>query len=136
MKRLCLFAGYSNTNTIEDYVIYYIRHIAQHSDVYYLGDNDLAESELRKLDQLVKGRWAYKHGKYDFGSWQEMICKLGWSELERYDLLILVNDSNYGPIHKFSKLFEVMDQKQLDFWGITKNNGVSILIWRLFLQLL
>jgi lipopolysaccharide biosynthesis protein len=124
VKRLCLLAGYSETNTIEDYVVYYAQSLARYADVYYLADNDLPESEMRKLDAFVKGRWAVRHKKYDFGSWQELIRKLGWSQLEGYASLILTNDSNYGPVRDLSSLFETMDQSGFDFWGVTKNNGV------------
>jgi lipopolysaccharide biosynthesis protein len=134
-KRLCLFAGYSGTRTVDDYVVYYVEHLSRHSDVYYFADSDMPEQELAKLDPFVKGRWAGRHEKYDFGSWQKLIHILGWSEVEKYDALILANDSNYGPVTDLANLFRSMDPRGLDFWGITQNNGVHVHVQSYFINL-
>ena len=49
MKRLCLFAGYSPENRVDDYVIHYLGELAKFADVYYQAANDLSEEELRAL---------------------------------------------------------------------------------------
>ncbi|WP_434661755.1 rhamnan synthesis F family protein [Paraburkholderia sp. A3BS-1L] len=125
MKRLCLFAGYSPANRIDDYVVHYLRELSKFADVYYQAANDAHESELEKLDDISRGRWAQAHEKYDFGSWQKLIFRLGWREIEKYDSIILANDSNYGPLHDLCKVFERMDAAGLDAWGITENYGVT-----------
>jgi SAM-dependent methyltransferase len=125
MKRLCLFAGYSQVNQIEDYVVHYVRELSKFADVYYLGANDAHESELAKLDGITRWRGAQAHNKYDFGSWQKLIFRLGWQEIEKYDAIVLANDSNYGPLHDLGGLFEHMDATGLDAWGITENYGVA-----------
>lgn len=123
MKRLCLFAGYSSENLVDDYVIHYLSELSKFSDVYYQAANYVSEEELRKLDATTRGRWATAHEKYDFGSWQKLIFRLGWQELEKYDTVILANDSNYGPVQELANIFSRMDASGLDAWGITENYG-------------
>ena len=71
MKRICLFAGYSSKGIIEDYALYYMQELSKISDVYYLADNIVMPEYIEKITPYVKGAYGYKHGKYDFGSWQE-----------------------------------------------------------------
>lgn len=78
MKRICLFAGYDSNNIIHDYVVYYIKELSTVADVYYMADNEISDDEKSKIAPYVKGAYGYKHGKYDFGSWQELIKIIGW----------------------------------------------------------
>jgi len=135
VKRLCLFAGYSPENRVDDYVIHYLSELSKLSDVYYQAANYLTEEELRKLDATTSGRWATAHEKYDFGSWQKLIFRLGWQEIEKYDTVILANDSNYGPVQELTKIFNRMDASGLDAWGITENYGNTRHLQSYFLAL-
>lgn len=77
MKRICLFAGYDAQDKIQDCVLYYLKELSTVSDVYYMADNNIDENEKIKLMPYVKSAHGYKHGKYDFGSWQELINNIG-----------------------------------------------------------
>ena len=123
MKRICLFAGYDSNNIIHDYVVYYLKELSTVADVYYMADNEISDEEKEKIAPYVKGAYGYKHGKYDFGSWQELIKIIGWGGVAEYDELILANDSVFGPLYPMKKLFEKLEQdRQWDICGINKNN--------------
>ncbi|MDM0108311.1 rhamnan synthesis F family protein [Variovorax sp. J22R24] len=135
MKRLCLFAGFSGTNQIDDHVVHYVRELSRFSDVYYQAANEVREGEFDKLDGIARGCWAQAHDKYDFGSWQKLFFRLGWQEVEKYDAIILANDSNFGPVRDLGGLFGRMDGAELDAWGITENYGVTRHLQSYFLVL-
>ncbi len=124
-KRLCLFAGFDKTAQIQDYVVYYIKSLAQFCDVYYYADCDIAEEELLKLSPYVKKSFAIRHAKYDFGSWQNLIQYLGWDFINTYDELILANDSCYGPLFSWETVFDKMDIDPCDFWGLTSSRQIN-----------
>jgi len=121
VKRICLFAGYSSQNTIEDYVIHYIKNLTPFADVFYCADNPLTDEEIKKLAPYVKIVFSGRHATYDFGSWAKMINAIGWDEIEKYDQMILVNDSCFGPLFPLTPVFEKMDSIPCDAWGIAKN---------------
>ena len=104
VKRICLFAGYNADEIIEDYVVYLIEKLSLVSDVYYLAENNLPDEEKSKITPYVKAAYGFKHEKYDFGSWQELINILGWEKLAEYDELILTNDSIIGPVYNIQIL--------------------------------
>lgn len=120
-KKICLFAGFDETNVIQDYVVFYLKELSKFADVYYLADCPLPQEELDKLTGITKAAYAFRHGKYDFGSWQELIKLVTWGEIDKYDQLIFANDSCYGPVFPFQEMFDKMEAQHLDFWGITKN---------------
>lgn len=127
MKRICLFAGYNKHNIIEDYVLYYIKELAKISDVYYLADNSVIETE--KLIPYTKAVYGYYHGKYDFGSWQELIHKIGYDKLSEYDELILTNDSVFGPLCDLKDYIENLEKDKWDMCGI--NTAYEAHAWHL-----
>ena len=72
------------------------RSSAGFADVYYLADCELEAGELDKLAPYTRGRWAVRHGRYDFGSYSMLARDLvGWDVIESYDELMLANDSCY-----------------------------------------
>lgn len=133
MKRICLFAGYDKNGCIDDYVIYYIQKLSEIADVYYYGDFDAKEKELLKLKKITKLAFAKRHGRYDYGSWDELIKKIGWTNIQKYDQLILANDSCFGPLYPLSEIFEIMEDKKCDFWGLSCGKGYHIHLQSYFL---
>lgn len=130
VKRICLFAGYNSDEIIEDYVVYLIEKLSLISDVYYLSDNNLPDNEKSKIAPYVKAAYGFKHEKYDFGSWQELINILGWDKLSEYDELILANDSMFGPLFPFEKYFKKMENdSEWDICGINRNYDYRTKEW-------
>ena len=130
VKRICLFAGYSSKGIIEDYALYYMQELSKISDVYYLADNIVMPEYIEKITPYVKGAYGYKHGKYDFGSWQELINIISWEKLSEYDELILTNDSVFGPLYNFKDFIERIEKdKEWDVCGI--NAAYDFHTWHL-----
>ena len=118
-KRICLLAGFHPKNQVSDYVVYYAKALAELAEVYYLADCEMPAKELAKLAPYTKGAWGYRHGKYDFGSWQELIHKLDWQTLAQYDECLLVNDSVFAPLFPLNPLFEkAATHEPLDAWAL------------------
>lgn len=118
-KRICFVAGFDANGQIADYVVYLVKALSQFADVYYYGDFDASEATLAKLKPYCIEAFARRHGKYDFGSWQELIHHVGRQKISQYDELILTNDSCYGPLFDLAPLFAEMEGRNNDFWGLT-----------------
>ena len=132
-KRICLFAGYDFEGKIDDYVIYYCSELSKISDVYYYGDFEAKKGELDKLKKYVKGAYAKRHKKYDFGSWQELVNEIGLKKIREYDELIIANDSCFGPLFSFEDVFKEMNKRDCDFWGLSCSRGYHIHVQSYFL---
>lgn len=123
VRRICLFAGYDPDGLVDPYVVDYVRELAEHADVYYLADCPIPQLELAKLAPYTKAVWAERHGHYDFGSYARLIEKIGWSEIERYDELLLVNDSCY-LLRPLDDVFSRMSARACDWWGLQATKGL------------
>ena len=120
MKRICLFAGYDKNNIIHDYVVYYLKELSTVSDIYYMADNEISETEKSKIMPYVKGAYGFNHKKYDFGSWHELIKIIGWEKISEYDELILANDSVFGPLYSIRNIIDdIENDNEWDICGIT-----------------
>ena len=123
-KRACLFAAYDPDAQIDEYVLVYLRDLAKHADVFYMADCDMPDSELAKLEGIVKGAWANRHGAYDFGSYSILARDLvGWDKLAEYDEVIFANDSCY-LVQPLEKIFQDMGQKPCAWWGLQATKGI------------
>jgi hypothetical protein len=117
VTRVCLFAAYDVDGIVDDYVVAYLSELARFADVYYLADGEMSATELAKLDGIVKGAWAERHGEYDFGSFKRLAERVGWDTLEGYDELVLANDSCY-LLRPLDEVFGAMDARACDWWGL------------------
>lgn len=127
MKRVAIFASYSKNNIIPEYVIYYLRGLKKvASDIIFIADNEVQSGEEEKLKDLVIYSKCERHGCYDFGSYRR---GFEWAEtnglLDDADELIFCNDSCYGPVFPFEKIFAEMEKKECDFWGMVESMEVK-----------
>ena len=96
MKRAVIFAHYDKDNIIDDYVIYYLNALKKiASDIVFVSCNPVENKQV--LDGIVTKIIDEPHKEYDFGSY-----KRGYLYLKN--------------------IFNAMNKKDCDFWGITKNN--------------
>ncbi len=121
MKRVCFFAGYDKKGRILPYVSYFLDSLCEFADIYYMADCAMKESELQKISPYVKNAWAYRHGKYDFGSWQELVFKLvPRNVLQEYDEFLFVNDSSFGPLFSLKPFFDTAEKDvKTRAWGLS-----------------
>lgn len=125
IRRVCLFAGYDPDGVVDDYVVAYLRELSRFADIYYLADCAMADGELDKLRPYTVGRWACRHGTYDFGSWSALARDhVGWNVIEQYDELILANDSSY-LLSGLGPMFAKMDARPCDWWGTQATKGLA-----------
>jgi len=126
-KRLAVFAAYSESETIPDYVIIYLKELKKFAKtIIFVTDNDLSEYEKDKIRDLTSTIICGRHEEYDFGSYKRGYHYAKQENLLRnHDELILCNDSCFGPISGFEKLFDTMSNEKCEFWGVTDSSNFS-----------
>lgn len=126
MKRIAIFASYNSEGVIAEYVLYYLRGLKKVAEeIIFIADNSVSPEEEVKLKGLVTYSKCERHGCYDFGSYRR---GFEWADanglLDDADELIFCNDSCYGPIYPFEKVFAKMAQKECDFWGMVESHEI------------
>ena len=129
MKRLFLFASYDKDKIIDDSLLYYLRRLSELGDIVFIMDNDVSESELKKLSKIPNVLYvcAARHGEYDFGSYKRgYIWARDNKRLKNYDWLYLVNDSVYGPLFSLQPLLDSLENNGAELVGMTENHNKNI----------
>lgn len=122
MNRVCLFAHYDRDNKVDPYVLYYLKELKQlTSAIIFVSTSNLPPPEIKKLDDLVDQIILKENKGYDFGSWAAGISLI---ELDKIDELLICNDSCYGPFNPLVSIFNKMESKPADFWGMTVNRQI------------
>lgn len=137
MNRIAVFAHYDKDSRIEDYVVHYLRELKKIANVVvFISDCDLPNEELKKISGVADKSIAKKHGEYDFGSYKRGYQYLKESELlADCEELIFANDSCFGPLVPFKEIWDNMDTRNCDFWGITQyeDNSTKLHVQSYFL---
>ena len=59
---------------------------------------------------------------FDVGAYREVLFYLGWKTLSAFEEVILMNYTFFVLEGSFHKMFTEMNDRDLDFWGITKHH--------------
>ena len=122
MKRFVFFSHYDSDGLVDEYVLRYLQALIDVGveKLLFASDSLLKDGERDKLPEMVEWVCAAPHGEYDFGSWKRCFLALESGALETYDELILCNDSCYSALQPLSQVFDKMNGRDCDFWGITQ----------------
>ena len=128
MKRIAIFLAYDAQGIIDRYIQYLLKELKNCVDtlaVVYNGMEIKSGKEL--LHESADMLFFRENEGLDAGGFKDAMCNfIGWSELEKYDELVLVNDSFFGPFKPMKEIFSEMDKKECDFWGLTKHAEAMI----------
>ena len=121
-RRLFLFAAYDAHGIIDNALIYYVRALSKLGDVVLVMDSDADEKQLNKIKPYVLYANASRHGEYDFGSYKRAYTYARDNDiLNKYDVLYLVNDSVYGPLHDLHPIITDLESRNLGAFGLVCN---------------
>lgn len=127
MKRMGIFLVYDANGIMDQYIDYILHDIMQVLDDVYVVCNGFLKPSARNLLEKYAKRIIVRENKgFDFGAWKDAIFyHIGFNVIKQYDELVLFNDSFFGPFEGFKVVFEEMEEKQLDFWGLTVHGEVD-----------
>lgn len=125
-KRLVIFFFFDKEGIVDDYVPHLLTALRPFvSKLLFVSNGALtgaSETIARSVsdDLLIRSNigfdvWAYK----------EAIEHIGYDEIGRYDELILMNHTFYGPLFPLSEMFDEMERRSDDFWGISIHKALT-----------
>ena len=125
--RTAVVASYFGDGQISDALVYLLRGLREVVDnIVFVADCPILPDEIAKLDGVVAVAKFVRHGQYDFGSYRRGLAIAraeGFLDAGVADELVMMNDSNYGPVYSFADSFEKMSAVDCDFWGYTGYNA-------------
>ena len=118
-KRALVYVIFESENRLQEYKLRFLQALSPlMDDVIVIVNGQLHVEDVNKLEPY--GQVLTRNNKgYDTAAFREGIFAFGKDKLKDYDQLLLVNDTNIGPMRDLSQVFQEMADKQLDFWGIS-----------------
>ena len=122
-KHLLLLAHYDPDDILDDHVVASIRGLRRADcDVVVVTSTD-RPSEVRKMRDEAAGVVLKTPGGRDFGSWYAAGEVLG-DKFKTYESVIWMNDSTYYPLFDSREMFDAMEARKLDFWGVVDSHNL------------
>ena len=125
-NRLGIFVFYDKDGIADRYVEYYLEDLCHNLNrLVIVCNGSLTPAAKDKLSRFTKELVLRENKGFDVWGYKAGIDLLGWDEIMSYEELVLCNDTVFGPIFPFSEMFQAMDSRSLDFWGITKHETLK-----------
>ena len=133
VRRLGIFFFFDAEGHADEYVFTLLDSLAPHlahQVVVVNGRLDAASrarfEAMPDTDLVVRANegfdsWAYKAG----------LEHLGWDAVDAFDELVMYNFTIVGPVASVDDMFRSMDDRDLDFWGVTVHHGAPFDPWGL-----
>lgn len=118
-KKALVYVIFESEARLQEYKLRFLQALVPLvDDVIVVVNGQLHDDDIKSLENY--GRVLTRDNKgYDTAAFREGIFAFGKDKLKDYDQLLLVNDTNIGPMRDLSHVFQGMADKQLDFWGIS-----------------
>ena len=126
-NRLLIYFFYDGDGIVDDYNIVMLNDLMKScKDLFVVSNGILSEEGRQKFATLTDHIMERPNKGFDVGAYQDSLRTIGWEQLEKYEEVILMNYTIMGPVYPFAEMFDSMDGRELDFWGITKYHGANV----------
>lgn len=120
IDRIGIFCFYDKEGIVDEYVDFLLGELCpclSRLVIVVNGTvNDIGKNVFKKY---TKDIYIRENKGFDSGAYKDVIDGIiGWDNVQKYDELILCNDTFYGPFIPFGFIFEKMHNKNVDFWGL------------------
>lgn len=119
INRLIIYFFFDVDGIVDRYVSYMLEDLKKNCTELFVVCNGKLTPEGRKTFQAMTPNILVRENVgFDVWAYKEAMEHYGWNKLEEYDEVVLMNHTIMGPVYPFSEMFEEMDRRDLDFWGI------------------
>ena len=121
-KRIAIYDIFDKDGILDGYRTYFLQELKKVTDeIVAVVNGTLTADSRNELEDLVDEIFVRENkGLLAYG-WIEGIAHIGWDKLERYDELLMLNDSFFGPFYPLDEMFDAMEKSDADFYGAMQN---------------
>lgn len=122
-KRICIYVVYDSENIVDDYVGYMLKEMKKVCSFLVVVCNfEYIQKGSDNIKPYADKVFFRKNIGFDAGAYKDALCEyLDWDEIQKYDELVLANDSFYGPFYPMEQVFLEMERGGADYWGMTRS---------------
>lgn len=126
VDRLAIYFFYDKDGIVDDYVVYFLNDLIKNiSKLLIVCNGKLTPEGRERLEALTPNVLVRENTGFDIWAYKEAMEFYGWENLKALDELILLNSTIMGPIYPLCDMFEEMESRDVDFWGITAHSKID-----------
>ncbi len=115
---LAIFSFYDQQGYVDDHVIYLLEQLHANSERLIVAVNGVINHGRDRIEEITKEIYIRENTGYDSGAYKDVIFNyLSEGELQKYDSLILCNDTFYGPFIPMTNILNKC-KDDCDFFGL------------------
>lgn len=132
-RRVAVFVHYDGQGVVHGFVLHYLRQLQKlgFATVFTSNGPRLAPEQVEQLQGLCALIIRRDNVGYDFGAYKEGIAAI--PDLAALDMLLLANDSVYGPFHHLAAVLDRMPPQEAEVWGASDSWEFSFHLQSYFL---
>ena len=125
-RRLAIYFFYDGAGVVDDYVPYFLNALKEHVQRLVIVCNGrVNEDGLAKLQAITKDVVVRENTGFDSAAMKAGLLHVGWDQIKQYDEVLLTNFTFFGPVYPLGEMFEKMDKRDVDFWGMSAHSGLD-----------
>ena len=130
VNRLLIYFFYDADGIVDRYVPYMLEGLREHcTEIFVICNGKLTPEGRGKLENIADEVYVRENKGFDVWAYKTALEHYGWDKLAEYDEVIMMNYSLFGPLYPFNEMFKKMNNKNVDFWGITMHHKVDYDCW-------
>lgn len=120
-KRLGFFHLNSGEGIVHDYVAYLLDDFARNVDrLVIVSNGPLREDSVARLTAYTDELFVCDRYSDESSVYKDLLnIDYGWDKVRQFDELVFLNDTCYGPLYPLKQVFDEMERRSADFWGLT-----------------
>lgn len=121
-NRLTVFASFTGS-IVPAYILFHLGALRKlSSKLVFVSNSPVSESSKAELSGICDVVLERPNKGFDFAAWRDVILA---ERLAEWDEVLLTNSSVVGPLFDLAPLFEEMQARPCDFWGLTHSVNVK-----------
>jgi len=134
-ERLCIYFIFDKDGIVDDYIIYQLIELKKSIDYLFCVVNGYLNEEYNnKLREITDCLFIRDNKGNDIGAYKAAIEKIQWENIRKYDELIIMNFTCFGPVYPFEEVFKWSEELDVDFWGLTLDKKTDFLNGKKYLH--
>ena len=119
-KRLGIYFFYDKQGIVDRFVPYFLDDLCKNLTKLIIICNGKLNDEGKEILSKYGEVIVRENKGFDVWAYKTALQHVGWEELETYEEVVMLNSTIMGPMYSLSETFTKMNDKDLDFWGLTK----------------
>lgn len=122
IKRLVIYFFYDGDGIVDRYVPYMLEDVKKNcTDLLVVCNGKLTNEGRQTFNAITPNLIVRENRGFDVWAYKAGLDHYGWERLSEFDEIVMMNHTIMGPLYPFSEMFAEMNERDVDFWGITKH---------------